>query len=335
MFSGPVTGDETQTINVEGLVVSLNDLIPYAKVDSLAQVETTASTALQQGISNASTITAVEAQLQAALTEKADKSELANYVTPSTLSQYGRQADVANASAVAQSALTQTSTLALSISNSLSSKADASALEQLQQQVNGKVTDDSLQASLLPYALQDNVTLQISSASDNVLTTVATTYAQKTQADAIEAAVAEKATPADIATALLPYITSQQAQTDIQLAISSADFITAAALSSTLNAYATGDSVDTLQNSIDVILARLSNSSSVLRSAPAVEGQVSFSLLQTDADFLTFLRLHVQPPLSLTQDGQVLSFGCNAHTKEEISALLQPLTTKMYMDMQI
>ena len=95
--------------------------------------------------------------------------------------------------------------------------------------------------------------------------------------------------------------------------------------------------MDTLQNSIDVILTRLTNSSSVLRTAPAVEGQVSFSLLQEDADFLTLLRLHVQPntPLSLTQNGQVLSFGCNAHMKEEIQALSQPLTTKMHVDMQI
>ena len=107
--------------------------------------------------------------------------------------------------------------------------------------------------------------------------------------------------------------------------------MTAASLSGTLSSYATGDSVDSFQNSIDVILTRLSNSISVLRSALAVEGQVSFSLLQTDADFLTLLRLHVEPgtPLSLAQDGQVLLFGCNSHTREEITALLEPLTTKV------
>ena len=228
-----------------------------------------------------------------------------------------------------------------SIDVSLSLKADLTLLDDLRQQLDNRVTSGTLSTTLHAYALQTSVQQQVATSANSTLATVASTYALKTQVDQLASELSSKATPAAIATALIPYSTSEKVDTDIQLAIANlqADLLTIQTLNGILTAYASGDTVDALQSSVDAILARLGDSSSALASAPPWDGEVTFSLLQGNVDLPTLLRLHVQADtplsLSLANDGQALSLGRNAHSREEIATLLQPLSTQEYVDQQI
>ena len=258
-----------------------------------------------------------------------------------------------------------------SLTQGLAGKANQSALDALQVEVNGKSTPASVDLKLSNHPTTAAMNSSIASANNATLASVAANYALKTVVDQLAidlaarqtaadvdqrvatallpmastsdltAAVALRTTPADvsqlIATALLPYV--QQAALDAALALRDgrldghdADIL---ALQSA-GPFALPSEITALQASIDSILAEIATlgGATNLVNAPAWSGNVTWDLL---AGTNQIRNLHAAAPLSiaLANDNWTLSFACDSYSRRETDALLAPLASEAWVSNEI
>ena len=225
-----------------------------------------------------------------------------------------------------------------SLTQGLATKANQSALDALQVEVNGKSTPASVDLKLANHPTAAAVNGSIASANNATLATVAATYALKSVVDQLAVDLAARQTAADVdqrvATALLAYV--QQAALDAALGLRDgrldghdADIL---ALQSA-GPFALPSEITALQASIDSILAELATlgGATNLVNAPAWPGEITFDLL---AGTNQIRNLHATGPLSiaLANDNWTLSFACDAYSRGQTDALLAPLASEVWVN---
>ena len=209
-----------------------------------------------------------------------------------------------------------------SLTLGLASKANQSALDALQVEVDGKSTPASVDLKLSNHPTTAAMNSSIASANNATLASVATTYALKSVVDQLALDVAARQTAGDvaqaIATALLPLVSTsdltaatallpfvQQAAVDAALALRDARLDghdTEILALQNAGPFATAGDLNTLQltlqSAIDGILAEISTlgGATNLVNAPAWLGNVTWDLL---AGTNTVRNIHATGPLSI------------------------------------
>ena len=244
---------------------------------------------------------------------------------PPDLTPYALAADLAAAEGLIAA---NASGLNTSLTLGLASKANQSALDALQVQVDGKSTPASVDLKLANHPTIAAMNSSIASTNNATLATVATTYALKSVVDQLAIDVAARQTAADVdqrvATALLSYLTQTayqagQALQDARLDGHDADIL--ALQTQNAGPFATAGDLSnlqvTLQSAIDGILAEIATlgGATNLVNAPAWVGNVTWDLL---AGTNQIRNLHATGPLSiqLANDDWTLSFGCDAYSTQ-------------------
>ena len=164
-------------------------------------------------------------------------------------------------------------------------KANQSALDALQVEVNGKSTPASVDLKLANHPTTAAMNSSIASTNNATLATVAANYALKSVVDQLAIDLASRQTAADVdqrvATALLSYVT--QAAFDAALALRDgrldghdADILTL----QSAGPFALPSEITALQSAIDSILAEIATlgGATNLVNAPAWPGNVTFDL---------------------------------------------------------
>ena len=228
-----------------------------------------------------------------------------------------------------------------SLTQGLATKANQSALDALQVEVNGKSTPAGVDLKLANHPTTAAMNSSIASANNATLATVATTYALKSVVDQLALDVAARQTAADVdqrvATALLAYV--QQAALDTALALRDgrldghdADIL---ALQSA-GPFALPSEITALQASIDAILAEIATlgGATNLVNAPAWQGEITWDLLVGTNQVRN---LHAVAPLSiaLANDNWTLSLSCDAYSRAEADALLLPKASESWVLAQL
>ena len=227
-----------------------------------------------------------------------------------------------------------------SLTLGLASKANQSALDALQVQVDGKSTPASVDLKLANHPTIAAMNSSIASTNNATLATVATTYALKTVVDQLAIDVAARQTAADVdqrvGTALLSYLTQTayqagQALQDVRLDGHDAEIL---ALQNAGPFATAGDLSNlqvTLQSAIDGILAEIATlgGATNLVNAPAWVGNVTWDLL---AGTNQIRNLHATGPLSiqLANDDWTLSFGCDAYTTQQTDDAIAAALTNYF-----
>ena len=232
-----------------------------------------------------------------------------------------------------------------SLTQGLATKANQSALDALQVEVNGKSTPASVDLKLANHPTTAAMNSSIASANNATLATVATTYALKSVVDQLALDVAARQTAADVdqrvATALLSYLTQTayqagQALQDARLDGHDADIL---ALQNA-GPFATGAELTalqvSLQSAIDGILAEIATlgGGTNLVNAPAWQGEITWDLLVGTNQVRN---LHAVAPLSiaLANDNWTLSLSCDAYSRAEADALLLPKASESWVLAQL
>ncbi|CAE7477421.1 unnamed protein product, partial [Symbiodinium microadriaticum] len=232
-----------------------------------------------------------------------------------------------------------------SLTQGLATKANQSALDALQVEVNGKSTPASVDLKLANHPTTAAMNSSIASANNATLATVATTYALKSVVDQLALDVAARQTAADVdqrvATALLSYLTQTayqagQALQDARLDGHDADIL---ALQNG-GPFATGAELTalqvSLQSAIDGILAEIATlgGATNLVNAPAWQGEITWDLLVGTNQVRN---LHAVAPLSiaLANDNWTLSLSCDAYSRAEADALLLPKASESWVLAQL
>ena len=220
-----------------------------------------------------------------------------------------------------------------SLTQGLATKANQSALDALQGEVNGKSTPASVDLKLANHPTTAAMNSSIASANNATLS-----YALKTVVDQLAIDLAARQTAADVdqrvATALLSYLTQTAYQagqalqdarldghdTEILALQSAGPFATAGDLSNLQV---------TLQSAIDGILAEIATlgGATNLVNAPAWLGNVLL------AGTNQIRNLHATgPPLSiqLANDDWTLSFGCDAYTTQQTDDAIAAALTNYF-----
>ena len=268
------------------------------------------------------------------------------------LAPYALASDLAAAEGLIAANASGLTAVNTSLTLGLAAKANQSALDALQVEVDGKSTPASVDLKLSNHPTTAAMNSSIASANNATLASVATTYALKSVVDVaarqtagdvaqaiatallplvstsdLNAAVALRTTPADvsqlIATALLPFV--HQTALDAALALRDARLDghdTEILALQNAGPFATAGDLNTLQvtlqSAIDGILAEISTlgGATNLVNAPAWLGNVTWDLL---AGTNQIRNLHATGPLSiaLANDDWTLSFGCDAYTTQQ------------------
>ena len=245
---------------------------------------------------------------------------------PPDLNPYALAADLAAAEGLIAANASGLTAVNTSLTLGLASKANQSALDALQIQVDGKSTPALVDLKLANHPTTAAMNSSIASTNNATLATVAATYALKSVVDQLAIDVAARQTAADVdqrvATALLSYLTQTAYQagqalqdarldghdTEILALQNAGPFATAGDLSNQV----------TLQSAIDGILAEIATlgGATNLVNAPAWVGNVTWDLL---AGTNQIRNLHATGPLSiqLANDDWTLSFGCDAYTTQQ------------------
>ena len=263
---------------------------------------------------------------------------------PPDLTPYALAADLAAAEGLIAANASGLTAVNTSLTLGLASKANQSALDALQVQVDGKSTPASVDLKLANHPTIAAMNSSIASTNNATLATVATTYALKSVVDQLAIDVAARQTAADVdqrvATALLSYLTQTayqagQALQDARLDGHDADIL--ALQTQNAGPFATAGDLSnlqvTLQSAIDGILAEIATlgGATNLVNAPAWLGNVTWDLL---AGTNQIRNLHATGPLSiqLANDDWTLSFGCDAYstqgTDDAISTALSDYFTR-------
>ena len=214
-----------------------------------------------------------------------------------------------------------------SLTQGLATKANQSALDALQVEVNGKSTPASVDLKLANHPTTAAMNSSIASANNATLSTVAATYALKSVVDQLAIDVAARQTAADVdqrvATALLSYLTQTayqagQALQDARLDGHDTEILALHTAGPFVKAGDLSNLQVTLQSAIDGILAEIATlgGATNLVNAPAWLGNVTWDLL---AGTNQIRNLHATGPLSiqLANDDWTLSFGCDAYTTQQ------------------
>ena len=256
------------------------------------------------------------------------------------LTPYALAADLSAAEGLIAANASGLTAVNTSLTLGLASKANQSALDALQVQVDGKSTPASVDLKLANHPTTAAMNSSIASTNNATLATVATTYALKSVADQLAIDVAARQTAADVdqrvATALLSYLTQTayqagQALQDVRLDGHDAEIL---ALQNAGPFATAGDLSNlqvTLQSAIDGILAEIATlgGATNLVNAPAWVGNVTWDLL---AGTNQIRNLHATGPLSiqLANDDWTLSFGCDAYTTQETDQVIAAALTNYF-----
>ena len=227
-----------------------------------------------------------------------------------------------------------------SLTQGLATKANQSALDALQVEVNGKSTPASVDLKLANHPTTAAMNSSIASANNATLSSVAATYALKTVVDQLAIDLAARQTAADVdqrvATALLSYLTQTAYQAGQALQDARLDGHDAEILAlQNAGPFATAGDLSnlqvTLQSAIDGILAEIATlgGATNLVNAPAWLGNVTWDLL---AGTNQIRNLHVTGPLSiqLANDDWTLSFGCDAYTTQQTDDAIAAALTNYF-----
>ena len=213
-----------------------------------------------------------------------------------------------------------------SLTQGLATKANQSALDALQVEVNGKSTPASVDLKLANHPTTAAMNSSIASANNATLSSVAATYALKTVVDQLAIDLAARQTAADVdqrvATALLSYLTQTAYQAGQALQDARLDGHDAEILAlQNAGPFATAGDLSnlqvSLQSAIDGILAEIATlgGATNLVNAPAWVGNVTWDLL---AGTNQIRNLHATPlSIQLANDDWTLSFGCDAYTTQQ------------------
>ena len=227
-----------------------------------------------------------------------------------------------------------------SLTQGLATKANQSALDALQVEVNGKSTPASVDLKLANHPTTAAMNSSIASANNATLSSVAATYALKTVVDQLAIDLAARQTAADVdqrvATALLSYLTQTAYQAGQALQDARLDGHDAEILAlQNAGPFATAGDLSnlqvTLQSAIDGILAEIATlgGATNLVNAPAWLGNVTWDLL---AGTNQIRNLHATGPLSiqLANDDWTLSFGCDAYTTQQTDDAIAAALTNYF-----
>ena len=256
------------------------------------------------------------------------------------LTPYALAADLAAAEGLIAANASGLAAANTSLTLGLASKANQSALDALQVQVDGKSTPASVDLKLANHPTIAAMNSSIASTNNATLATVATTYALKTVVDQLAVDVAARQTAADVdqrvATALLSYLTQTAYQAGQALQDARLDGHDAEILAlQNAGPFATAGDLSnlqvTLQSAIDGILAEIATlgGATNLVNAPAWLGNVTWDLL---AGTNQIRNLHATGPLSiqLANDDWTLSFGCDAYTTLETDQVIAAALTNYF-----
>ena len=299
---------EPPVIELQGISVGQLSLV----LTQYTPLETTTQNTADIG-TNAAAIAALQGQVSA-------------LPTPPDLTPYALAADLSAAEGLIAANASGLTAVNTSLTLGLASKANQSALDALQVQVDGKSTPASVALKLANHPTIAAMNSSIASTNNATLATVATTYALKSVVDQLAIDVAARQTAADVdqrvATALLSYLTQTayqagQALQDARLDAHDAEIL---ALQNAGPFATAGDLSNlqvTLQSAIDGILAEIATlgGATNLVNAPAWVGNVTWDLL---AGTNQIRNLHATGPLSiqLANDDWTLSFGCDAYSTQ-------------------
>ena len=246
---------------------------------------------------------------------------------PPDLTPYALAADLAAAEGLVAANASGLTAVNTSLTLGLASKANQSALDALQVQVDGKSTPASVDLKLANHPTTAAMNSSIASTNNATLATVATTYALKSVVDQLAIDVAARQTAVDVdqrvATALLSYLTETAYQagqalqdarldghdTEILALQNAGPFATAGDLSNLQV---------TLQSAIDGILAEIATlgGATNLVNAPAWLGNVTWDLLAGTNQ--------------LANDDWTLSFGCDAYTTQQTDDAIAAALTNYF-----
>ena len=257
------------------------------------------------------------------------------------LTPYALAADLAAAEGLIAANASGLTAVNTSLTLGLASKANQSALDALQVQVDGKSTPASVDLKLANHPTIAAMNSSIASTNNATLATVATTYALKSVVDQLAIDLAARQTAADVdqrvATALLSFLTQTayqagQALQDARLDNHDADIL---ALQNA-GPYATGAELAalqvSLQSAIDGILAEIATlgGATNLVNAPAWVGEITWDLLVGTNQIRN---LHAVAPLSiaLANDNWTLSLSCDAYSTAQTDALLLPKASESWV----
>ena len=256
------------------------------------------------------------------------------------LTPYALAADLSAAEGLIAANTSGLTAVNTSLTLGLASKANQSALDALQVQVDGKSTPASVDLKLANHPTIAAMNSSIASTNNATLATVATTYALKTVVDQLAIDVAARQTAADVdqrvATALLSYLTQTAYQAGQALQDARLDGHDAEILAlQNAGPFATAGDLSnlqvTLQSAIDGILAEIATlgGATNLVNAPAWVGNVTWDLL---AGTNQIRNLHATGPLSiqLANDDWTLSFGCDAYTTQQTDDAIATALTNYF-----
>ena len=200
----PITTIEMQGISAGQLATVLTAYTPLT--------DTAANTASIG--TNSSAVTALQAQVAA-------------IPAPPDLTPYALAADLAAAEGLIAGNASSITTLSTSLTTGLAGKANQSALDALQLDVNSKSTPASVDLKLANHPTNASMNSAITSADNAVLAQVASTYGLKSTQDQLALDVAARQTAADvdqkIATALLDRPTTTDLSSTVALRTTPAD----------------------------------------------------------------------------------------------------------------
>eukprot|EP00439_Symbiodinium_sp_Y106_P005097 s12070_g1.t1 len=252
-----------------------------------------------------------------------------------------------------------------SLMQGLAGKANQSALDALQVDVNGKSTPASVDLKLANHPTTAAMNSSIASANNATLATVAATYALKSVVDQLALDLAARQTAADVdqrvATALLPMASTSDLTAAVALRTTPLDVDTKianallqyalqdsrldaadAAILALQNAgpFATSGELSSLQvslqSALDGLLAEIATlgGATNLVNAPAWVGNITWDLL---AGTNQIRNLHAVAPLSiqLANDDWTLSFSVDSYSKAEADALLAPKASESWVLAQL
>ena len=216
LFSSTITGNvlndgETPMATIEVTGVTAGQLATV--LTQYTPLETTTSNTASIG-TNSAAVAALQTQVAA-------------IPAPPDLTPYALAADLAAAEGLIAANQSSITSLSTSLTTGLAGKANQSALDALQLDVDGKSTPASVDLKLANHPTNASMNSAITSANNATLATVAANYGLKSTQDQQALDIAARQTAADvcqaIATALLPYTDTSRLNSAVALRTTPAD----------------------------------------------------------------------------------------------------------------
>ncbi|CAE7912225.1 unnamed protein product, partial [Symbiodinium sp. KB8] len=264
--------------------------------------------------------------------------------SPPDLTPYALAADLAAAEGLVAANSSSLASLSTSVTTGLGSKANQSALDALQLDVDGKSTPASVDLKLANHPTNASMNSAITSANNATLATVAANYGLKSTQDQQALDIAARQTAADkIATALLPLVAQTALDAALALrdgrldaaeaaiaALQGAGYQTAADVASALASHTDTAGLNALLAVRDARLDGHDADILALQGATAWPGQTTWDLL---VGTNTIRNWHFQAPLSVSLEND--NFTLSLASQAEVDALLAPLASESWVTVQM